>query len=100
MASNVSVSTVARLVVPHKVPIRSSCFDLLQPCLAVSCLSFIVPMRMIHVKVGKGSRGQKRNIVPVHDRHTDTQTDKISTFITRKGLASLAPINCLLKINI
>ncbi len=31
MASNVSVSTVARLVVrlPHKVPIRSSCFDLL-----------------------------------------------------------------------
>ncbi len=26
------------------------------------------------------------------DTHADTQTDKISTFITRKGLASLAPI--------
>ncbi len=30
--------------------------------------------------------------VPVHDRQTDTQTDKISTLQTRKGLASLAPI--------
>ncbi len=109
MASNVYVSTVARLVVPHKVPTTdlAALTYLLHPCMwPVSCWAslcqehmsrcapdWLCPCALIHVKVGKGSRAQKRNIVPVHDTQTDRHTDKISTFITRKGLASLAPIN-------
>ncbi len=58
MASNVSVSTVARLVVPHKVPIRASSFDLVPTAalVHVACvLCSLCPCALIHVKVGKGS---------------------------------------------
>ncbi len=53
-----------------------------------------MPMRSIHVKVGKDPESQKQIIVPVDDVmiHTDRQTDKIATLKTRKGLASLAPM--------